>query len=91
MRILIFLTLGVATLFGLVYGIGMIWRSLHPASAPEPLPVPSWLEGRVGGWLAAVVVASLLGLALEDLLTTRKDPGEHQPPPRLTAPAPKGP
>ncbi|MBF0417585.1 MAG: hypothetical protein HQL86_04980 [Magnetococcales bacterium] len=89
MRILIFTTLGFITLFGLIYGIGMIWRALHPASAPEPMPVPSWLDGRLGRWLALVVVLSLLGLVVEDIFTTRGDPGEHQPPPRLAQPAVK--
>ncbi|MEO5345708.1 MAG: hypothetical protein H7834_04940 [Magnetococcus sp. YQC-9] len=89
MRILMLLTLAIACLVGLIHGIGLVWRALHPPSAPPPLPVPSWLEGRIGRILLMIVVSGLLFLVMEDLFTTRKDPGEHQPPPRLSVPVAK--
>lgn len=93
MRILTVLTLGLIALAGLFFGIRLIWRVVHPASAPEPLPVPEWLNDRLKPWLLIAAFLLLVIPILMDLLSTQQEPGEHQPPPPLpsTSLAPRSP
>ncbi|MBF0189575.1 MAG: hypothetical protein HQL99_00325 [Magnetococcales bacterium] len=85
MRILIFLTLGIVSLVGLFYGVRLIWLAIHPDSAPKPLPVPEWLDERASRWILIGGSLLLVILALVDIVSTQKDPGEHQPPPTVSS------
>ncbi|MBF0271155.1 MAG: hypothetical protein HQL98_03630 [Magnetococcales bacterium] len=83
MRILIFLTLGIVSLVGLFYGVRLVWLAIHPDSAPKPLPVPDWFDERSSRWILVGGLIVLVTLALVDITSTQKDPGEHQPPPSV--------